>query len=67
MSKKQLTEEALEEKYGEPSARTARREKAKRAPRGQTRGGLAQKVKVNKGFQKSSRQPKIKIVDKTKQ
>lgn len=66
MPQNQPTEEELEEDYGEPSARTARREKQKRAPKGQTKGGLARKLKVSKGFQRSSRKPKIKIIDKTK-
>ena len=57
--------EVLEEEHGGLSARTIRQEKAKRAPQGQTKGGLAQKVKVSRGFQRSSQQPKIKIIDKT--
>ncbi|NQV13609.1 MAG: hypothetical protein HQ530_04910 [Parcubacteria group bacterium] len=67
MPQKRLTPEELEEKYGEPSTRTVKREKEKRAPQGQTKSGLAQRIKTNKGFQRSSRQPKIKIVDKTKE
>ncbi|MFH2105353.1 MAG: type I 3-dehydroquinate dehydratase [Parcubacteria group bacterium] len=61
-----LDEEALEEEYSGPSARTIQREKAKRAPQGQTKGGLAERLKSNRGFVRSRRQPTIKIIDKTK-
>lgn len=60
-------EEELEKEYGGPSVRTIRHEKAKQAPQGQTKGGLVERLKSNRGFTHSRRQPNIKIIDKTNQ